>query len=150
MNGDVEWDHSPRSSISSYTSLASSLGSSATTYTYSSAQSLPASLISQPSSYSSPIKVRPRAQRRPFFKILPLEVYDCILLQLRIIHEDPQSQSCQSCHLRDLWSLSLTSRTWDKAVVKRLLVIAALLRASYAQALTSPADTIGYISLGTT
>ena len=53
-------------------------------------------------------------------KDLPPEVYDCILDHLKIIHEVPISQGCQTCHLRDLYSLALTSRTWDKAVAERM------------------------------
>lgn len=119
MTGNIDDAQSPRSSISSHTSMASSLGSSATTYTYSSAPSLPPSLISQ-QSYAIQTKARPKFASRALFKALPPEVYDCILQQLRILHETPESQSCQTCHLRDLCSLSLTNRAWDKAVVKRL------------------------------
>lgn len=111
---------SRRPSISSYTSLGSGLGSTATAYTYSSAQCLPSSLVSQPSSYSTQTKARAKVPCRAIFKALPPEVYDCILQQLRVLHETPESQSCQTCHVRDLCSLSLTSRAWDKAVVKRL------------------------------
>lgn len=111
---------SPRPSILSSTSLGSSLGSSATSYTYSSAQSLSPSLVSQPSSYSVQTNARAKGPRRANFKALPPEVYDCILQQLRVLHESPDSQSCQTCYLRDLCCLSLTSRAWDKAVVKRL------------------------------
>ncbi len=111
---------SPRHSISSYSSKASSVGSSATAYTYLSAHSLPPSLVSQPSSYSLKTKARAKASHHVVFRALPPEVYDCILLQLRVVHETPGSQSCQTCYLRDLCSLSLTSRAWDKVVVKRL------------------------------
>ncbi|KAF1836229.1 hypothetical protein BDW02DRAFT_494125 [Decorospora gaudefroyi] len=48
------------------------------------------------------------------FKDLPREVYDCIVAQLEQIHLG-LDQACPSCYLRDLRSLSLTSRTWDKA-----------------------------------
>ncbi len=118
--GSTNRAQSPPSSISPTTSLASNLESSPTTYTYSSAQSLPPSLVSQPSSYLLQTKARARNSSRAISKPLPLEVYDCILQQLRVLHETPESQSCQTCHLRDLCSLSLTSRAWDKAVVKRL------------------------------
>lgn len=120
MIGNTNRAQSPRPSILPYTSQGSSVGSSATTYTYSSAQSLPPSLVSRPSSYSIKTNARAKDPSRANFKALPPEVYDCILRQLRVLHETPDSQSCQTCYLRDLCSLSLTSRAWDKAVVKRL------------------------------
>jgi len=120
MTGNTNGSLSPRSSVSSYASMASSIGSSYTTYTYSSASSTPASLVSRPSNYSSQTKARSRAPTQPVFQNLPPEIYDCILRQLRVFHEDEKSQSCQTCYQRDLCSLSSTSRAWDKAVVKRL------------------------------
>jgi len=119
-NGNMTGSLSPRSSVSSYASMASSIGSSRTTYTYSSASSTPPSLVSRSSNYSSQLKARSRAPPRPVFHNLPPEIYDCILRQLRVFHEDEKSQSCQTCYQRDLCSLSATSRSWDKAVVKRL------------------------------
>lgn len=119
-NANTNGSLSPRSSVSSYASMASSIGSSHTTYSYSSASSTPPSLVSRPSNYSLQVKARLRAPPRPFFQKLPPEIYDCILRQLRVFHEDEKSQSCQTCYQRDLCSLSATSRAWDKAVVKRL------------------------------
>ena len=107
---------SPRSSVSSYASMASSR----TTSSYSSALSSPSSLVSRSSVYSGHMKARSRAPPRPIFQKLPPEIYDCILRQLRVYHEDERSQSCQTCYQRDLCSLSATSRAWDKVVVKRL------------------------------
>lgn len=120
LNGTATKAQLPRPSIPSYTSLPRSFDASATNYTYSSAQSLPPSLISQPS--SSTIQTEPRAKgtSRAASRLLPPEVYDCILQQLRILHEAPEARSCQTCLLRDLCSLSLTSRAWDKAAQKRM------------------------------
>lgn len=123
LTDSAERRQSRRSSASSYTSATSSLGSSATDYSYSSAQSLPRSLVSRPSSYSFTVKTASKGAKLGYFKALPPEVYDCILQHLRQFHEDPRSQSCQACYLRDLCSLSLTNRAWDKAVIKRLLVL---------------------------
>ncbi|KAF2828636.1 hypothetical protein CC86DRAFT_444791 [Ophiobolus disseminans] len=53
------------------------------------------------------------------FKILPKEVYQCIVVQLEQIHLR-QTESCSSCYLRDLHSLSLVSRAWDKATTSRM------------------------------
>lgn len=50
------------------------------------------------------------------FKHLPREIYDCIIAQLEMIHLD-QERPCSVCNLRDLHSLSLVSRAWDKATV---------------------------------
>ncbi|CAO2647905.1 Nn.00g088270.m01.CDS01 [Neocucurbitaria sp. VM-36] len=53
------------------------------------------------------------------FKILPKEVYDCIVVQLAQIHLG-QDQACSSCYLKDLYNLSLTSRMWDKAATAQM------------------------------
>lgn len=55
------------------------------------------------------------------FKKLPREVYDCIVEQLEQLHLG-EEQSCQSCYLRDLCSLSLTSRAWDRAATLQMYV----------------------------
>lgn len=55
------------------------------------------------------------------FKHLPREVYDCIVDQLEQLHLG-QGQSCPPCYLKDLHSLSLTSRAWDRATTLRLYV----------------------------
>ncbi|OAG08107.1 uncharacterized protein CC84DRAFT_1086404 [Paraphaeosphaeria sporulosa] len=53
------------------------------------------------------------------FKNLPREVYDCVLewLELQYFGKD---QHCPPCYLRDLCSLSLTSRAWDRAATIQL------------------------------
>ena len=119
---DAEIDslQSPRPSMSSSASMATSIGSSATTYTYSTAASSPVSLVARPSPHSGQVQSRSKAFRGPAYQRLPPEIYDFILKQLGAIHEDPASQSCQTCHFRDLCSLALTSRAWDKAVVKQM------------------------------
>lgn len=53
------------------------------------------------------------------FKKLPREVYDCIVVQLEQIHLQ-QEQACPSCYLKDLYSLSLTSRAWDRAATLQI------------------------------
>ncbi|KAF2788635.1 hypothetical protein K505DRAFT_341931 [Melanomma pulvis-pyrius CBS 109.77] len=52
------------------------------------------------------------------FKRLPREVYNCIVEQLAQLHFE-QDQACP-CYLKDLYNLSLTSRTWDRAVTLQL------------------------------
>ncbi|EUC44984.1 hypothetical protein COCMIDRAFT_5743 [Bipolaris oryzae ATCC 44560] len=62
-----------------------------------------------------------------FHKSLPREVYDCIVAQLGPIHMD-QEGACATCYLKDLHSLSLTSRAWGKAanaaMYRKALVLA--------------------------
>ncbi|KAJ8114193.1 hypothetical protein OPT61_g3873 [Boeremia exigua] len=53
------------------------------------------------------------------FKNLPREVYDCIVAQLEEIHLQ-QEQACPSCYLKDLHSLSLTNRNWDRAATLQM------------------------------
>lgn len=48
------------------------------------------------------------------FKKLPREIYNCILAQLEHLHLR-DDQACLPCYLKDLYSLSRTSRAWDKA-----------------------------------
>lgn len=51
---------------------------------------------------------------------LPQEVYDCILSHLQCSHLAPHCQGCITCYMRDLYSLALTSRAWEKAVRGKL------------------------------
>lgn len=44
---------------------------------------------------------------------LPPPVLECILSQLRTIHLEPQSRSCDTCHMRDVTSLQLSCRAWS-------------------------------------
>lgn len=147
---DMVLSQSPRSSISSSTSMAPSIASSATTYTYSTAPSTPISLISRPPAPWGQSELHSKMSHQSVFQGLPPEVYDCILQQLRVLHEDPASQSCQTCHLRDLCSLALTSRAWDKAVVKRMSVDAASRCSVQENAANTLIGMIGYILWDTT
>lgn len=58
---------------------------------------------------------------RRIFEQLPRSVYDCILTQLELIYFS-QNQPCPACYLRDLRSLSLTSRAWDRATTLQMYV----------------------------
>jgi hypothetical protein len=53
------------------------------------------------------------------FKTLPREVYECIISQLEQIYLG-QEGPCSACYLRDLYSLSLVSRTWDKVTISHM------------------------------
>jgi hypothetical protein len=99
-----------RSSVSSYASLGSNLSTSSTVHTTAT------SIGSRNSSFIIQQRSRSTAPPPPVFRKLPSEIYECILQQLKIIHLDRHLQSCSVCYLRDLYSLALTSRTWDKAV----------------------------------
>lgn len=59
------------------------------------------------------------------FQNLPREVYDCILKQLEQLYF-AQDQPCPSCYLKDLCSLSLTSRRWERATTLHMYVLAHL------------------------
>ena len=106
--------NSLRTSISSYESF---MTAQSVKSTYQASTGL---LPSQRSSYTTQQRLRSTAPSPPVFQRLPLEIYDCVLRKLREFHENPASLSCQTCYLRDLCSLALTSRAWDKAVRFRL------------------------------
>ena len=56
----------------------------------------------------------------PIFRRLPQEIYDCILAQLQLLHIASLPAGCITCFMRDLHSLALTSRLWEKAVRGKL------------------------------
>lgn len=104
----------PASRTSSVSSYRTNYSASTTpTYTPSS----PASSYRQYDSFGSidkPVDIEP-VQRR-----LPQEVYDVILNNLETLHKAPHQAGCTTCFQRDLHALSLTSRSWEKAVRGRL------------------------------
>ena len=95
-------------------------------HSYSSGQSLPESWIPHRAKPLHVVGNLSKTLQPHRCNVLPPEVYGCILDHLRAFHEAPTSQGCQTCHLRDLYSLALTSRWWDKAVVKELSVLPGL------------------------
>ena len=107
---DILRPETRRSSASSYASLSS--GNSI----YSTAYTTATSMGSRRSSFTSQQKSRSTLPPPPIFKRLPLEIYGCILQQLKSVHQEQYIQSCATCHLRDLYNLALTSRAWDRAV----------------------------------
>jgi hypothetical protein len=56
----------------------------------------------------------------PAVKQLPSRVYECILNQLQSLHDGSYQSGCVTCFQRDLHSLALTSRAWEKAVRSKL------------------------------
>ena len=109
---------SPRSSASSYLSM----GSSPSVYSnYSTAKGTNiSSWGSRRSSFTNIQRLRSTNPPPPVFNRLPQEIYDCILQQLGTIHSSTSTISCATCYLRDLCSLALTSRAWDRAVRTQL------------------------------
>ncbi|KAL8786705.1 MAG: hypothetical protein Q9213_002642 [Squamulea squamosa] len=65
-------------------------------------------------------KLRSTEPPPPVFQRLPAEIYECILRQLAVFHNEPSSMSCGTCHLRDLCALALVDRAWDRAVRPQL------------------------------
>lgn len=78
------------------------------------------SLSSQRSSFVNRQKLRSTNPPHPVFQHLPLEIYEYVLSQLSNFHNSQSSTSCQTCYVRDLCSLALTNRTWDRVVRARL------------------------------
>lgn len=106
---------SPSSRTSSVSSFKSnySVASTAPTTVYS--PTSPTSSWRQCDSAASLDKIL-----EPVFKRLPQEVYDNILSQLELLHTGSHQNGCLTCFQRDLHSLSLTSRVWEKAVRAKL------------------------------
>ncbi|KAJ5217690.1 uncharacterized protein N7469_011315 [Penicillium citrinum] len=101
-------------------SRTSSISSYRTNYTTSTAPtnytpSSPASSYRQFDSVGSIAKSIEPVQRR-----IPQEVYDVILNNLEVLHKAPHQTGCTTCFQRDLHALSLTCRSWEKAVRGRL------------------------------
>jgi hypothetical protein len=102
------------------TSRTSSVSSYRTNYTTSTAPtgytpSSPASSYRQFDSVGSIPKSIESVQRR-----IPQEVYDVILNNLEVLHKAPHQTGCTTCFHRDLHALSLTCRSWERAVRGRL------------------------------
>ena len=108
---------SHRSSVPSYISDTSSMTSVPSTFSKHSLPRSPGSYTSHISYYSH-LSQQSSILPQRIIQTLPPEIYDAIIYQLREIHKLRETGSCQTCLLRDLCALSLTSRAWDKAVVK--------------------------------
>lgn len=120
-----DYNPSVRSSTSSWPSTASSPSYLSTPSYKTNVQYPPIALPgSQRSSYGKTPQPKSRCTTpgERAFQRLPPAVYDCILVHLRAFHEDASSLSCSTCYLRDMHSLALVSRKWDRAVRPRLWV----------------------------
>jgi hypothetical protein len=99
-------------------------------------------------SYSSTRKRPSTAASLParIFRDLPVEIYDCILAQLEQSYFCESVGTCTACYMKDLSSLALTSRTWERSAQRKLYVLdapcyGALILIAY------PSDTRRYSSL---
>jgi hypothetical protein len=65
---------------------------------------------------------RPASRNFPsrFFENLPDEVYHCILAQLEECYFDDRFGTCTACYMKDLHSLTLTSRNWERSSRRQL------------------------------
>lgn len=102
------------SSISSYKTNYTTSTTPTTAYSPSSPTS-PTSSCRQFDSIGSITETIAPVQRR-----VPQEVYDVILNSLETLHKAPYQTGCTTCFQRDLHALSLTCRSWEKAVRPRL------------------------------
>ena len=105
------------SSFTTHVSGASSMMSIPSTFSRRSFPRSSGSYTSQ-NSYNSHSSQRSSIFPPHIFETLPPEIYDAIVNQLGKVHRERELESCQTCYLRDLCALSLTSHAWDKAVVK--------------------------------
>ncbi|KAL1971230.1 hypothetical protein VTN77DRAFT_182 [Rasamsonia byssochlamydoides] len=76
--------------------------------------------FNNPSPPLKPTEPEPEPEPEPAIKRLPSKVYECILTQLQSLHEGAYQSGCVTCFQRDLHSLALTSRAWEKAVRSKL------------------------------
>ncbi|CAG7997974.1 unnamed protein product [Penicillium salamii] len=103
-------------SIQPIASRTSSVSSYRTNYSASTAptaysSSSPASSYRQFDSVSSIPKFTEPVQRR-----VPQEVYEVIIHHLEELHKGQHQTGCTTCFQRDLHALSLTCRSWERAV----------------------------------
>ncbi|TID25210.1 hypothetical protein E6O75_ATG04415 [Venturia nashicola] len=65
---------------------------------------------------------RPAARTLPsrFFEKLPEEVYQCIVAQLEESYFSDEFGTCTTCYMKDLHSLMLTSRDWERVSRRKL------------------------------
>jgi hypothetical protein len=118
---------------SSMRSRASSISSYTTVSSYGYTDDIP-KLVKTPweaerlSKSYIPRNRRPASRTFPsrFFEQLPDEVYQCILAQLEGCHFNDGSGTCATCYMKDLHTLTLTSRNWERSSRQQLFVIANL------------------------
>lgn len=113
-------DSSLRGSVQSFPSRTSSMSSFKTSYSASTAGSVsPESPCSSYRPFDSFASLE-KFPSEPICKRIPQEVYDGILDQLYCLHCGQHRNGCVTCFQRDLHALSLTCRSWEKAVRAKL------------------------------
>ena len=77
---------------------------------------------SRPSSIFGRSKSRKSITKEPKvdFRKLPYTVFQCILDQLRLLHNEGLPPTCSTCYMRDLAAMRLTCSAWDTDTRKRL------------------------------
>lgn len=75
----------------------------------------PSSLLGRPKQKKSVVK-----ESRIDFRRLPYAVFQCILDQLHLLHNQRDLPTCATCYMRDLAAMQLTCSAWDADTRKRL------------------------------
>jgi hypothetical protein len=89
--------------------------SSRSTPRTSESRSRPSSIFGRPKRRKSIIK-----ESRIDFRRLPYPVFQCILDQLHLLHNERLSPTCSTCFMRDLAAMQLACSAWDADTRKRL------------------------------
>ncbi|KAE9987893.1 hypothetical protein EG328_001320 [Venturia inaequalis] len=118
---------SRHSDASSIRSRASSIGSYTTISSYGYLDDTP-KLVKTPWETKGSIKSNVPRSRRPAsrsipsrsFEKLPEEVYQFIIAQLEESYFSDKFGTCTTCYMKDLHSLTLTSRGWERASRRKL------------------------------
>lgn len=120
---------SRHSDDSSMRSRASSVSSYTTVSSYGYMEDVP-KLVKTPweaersSKSYVPRTRRPASRTFPsrFFERLPEEVYQCIVARLEGSYFGDKFGTCTTCYMKDLHSLTLTSRDWERSSRRNLYV----------------------------
>lgn len=78
-------------------------------------RSRPSSIFGRPKRRKSIVK-----ESRIDFRRLPYPVFQCILDQLHLLHNERLSPTCSTCFIRDLAAMQLACSAWDADTRKRL------------------------------
>ncbi|KAJ5215114.1 hypothetical protein N7468_010793 [Penicillium chermesinum] len=113
-----EWNVQPTSRTSSVSSYKTNYTTSTAPTVYSNYPPSSPTLTSSSRQYDSVGSIEKVVE--PIQRRIPQEVYDTILESLDHLHKDPHQTGCTTCFQRDLHALSLTCRSWEKAIRGRL------------------------------
>jgi hypothetical protein len=73
------------------------------------------------STRTRPVTAKPFPAR--IFEELPQEIYECIVQQLQLSYFNDSAGTCTTCYMKDLYSLTLTSRSWERFTQRQLYVL---------------------------